>query len=117
MGYITFIKPLKIFTIDKLCPWLTSTDKHDELECIDGSICNVETNEQKWSCCTDKHERRRKCPKNYPVMCADQVCGYNNTDYCCETANGCTEQYGGMRECKGMLDSHLQISLIFLFAC
>ena len=95
---------------ERLCPWVTSTDTNDELECADGSTCNVNTNPEKWSCCTDKQQKRQKCPKNYPTMCANRECGYNNADYCCETADGCAEQYGGLRKCDGRLKYHISIS-------
>ena len=85
---------------EKVCPWVTSTDTNDVLECVDGFTCNVNTNSKKWSCCTE-HNKRQKCPKNYPVMCAAESCGQNNTDYCCSTEKGCRETFDGLRECDG----------------
>ena len=82
-----------------MCPWMTPTDEDDELECGDGSACNSRSSPKGWSCCTEEREKRRKCPRNLPVMCADKTCGYEGTDYCCNTEIGCTEEYGGPREC------------------
>ena len=95
-----------MFVTEKLCPWVTSTDTNDELECVDGFTCNANTNAEKWSCCTDEHKKRQKCPKNYPAMCAAKTCGYSNTDHCCSTENGCTEKFDGLRDCDGMCNYH-----------
>ena len=63
---------------DTSCPWLTPTDQDNVLQCNDGTSCNGETDG--WDCCKD-HYKRRQCPRNYPIMCANPNCVYE--DYCC----------------------------------
>ena len=84
---------------EKSCPWLVSTKKDDELECVDGSTCNARNSPLKWACCTEKKLKRGKCPKNYPEMCANQACGHEKSDYCCEREDSCVNKYGGPRAC------------------
>ena len=81
--------------IDDSCPWLTSTDSDDVMECQDGTRCNGET--MGWSCCND-HGGRAKCPANNPAMCAQPLCAAGGSDYCCYTEDGCND-YGGIRPC------------------
>ena len=44
------------------------------------------------------HEKRMKCPMNYPVMCANP--NYYYKDYCCEKDEADCNEKGGVRSCN-----------------
>ena len=79
----------------QLCPWSTPTSEDNVLQCRDGT-CNGVEDAERWSCCKDKGGRT-KCPKNWPIMCADKSCSPDGTDYCCYDDCG---KYGGPRKCE-----------------
>ena len=79
-------------TCDVDCPWLSSTDVEDGLECGDGDLCNVRDSDLGWDCCQNKG--RNKCPANFPVMCAINICGKQEDEYCCaESGQQCKDVY------------------------
>ena len=75
------------------CPWSSPTSQDFVLKCKDGTFCDTLVNG--WTCCNNKGGRE-KCPKNYPLMCAQPNCAAAGTDYCCVT--DCT-YFGGVRQC------------------
>ena len=72
----------------------------DKLECDDGTECNIEKSDLTWGCCMTR--KRKRCPANFPVMCASQSCGYQKKQHCCDvTEDKCNELYGGgSRKCN-----------------
>ena len=77
------------------CPWLTPTDHINLLKCMDGTFCNAWTDSAGWKCC-EKHQGRAKCPKNLPLMCADESGCAEGSDHCCEKE---CSKFGGLRKC------------------
>ena len=69
------------------------------MKCLDGSYCNGVTDDAGWACCKN-NGGRQKCPKNFPIMCANDNCAVDGTDYCCETKTKCKKYYGGIRQCN-----------------
>jgi len=61
------------------CGFLLPTENNDELECVDGSVCNGI--QDGWDCCSTRGNRA-KCPPNKPIMCDDPN-GCSGS-YCCE---------------------------------
>ena len=77
------------------CPWLSPTDQDDVFQCKDGTFCNVLNDG--WDCCLNKLGRK-KCPKNFPYMCANKSC-YKD-DYCCEESIENCSNNNGLRTCS-----------------
>eukprot|EP00931_Biecheleriopsis_adriatica_P048029 TRINITY_DN27736_c0_g1_i1.p1 TRINITY_DN27736_c0_g1~~TRINITY_DN27736_c0_g1_i1.p1 ORF type:complete len:719 (+),score=94.39 TRINITY_DN27736_c0_g1_i1:54-2210(+) len=69
-------------------PWLTPVPKDNILECTDGTqhpvdIQHVDT----WGVC-ETHQKRWRCPQNYPIMCKDSYACTG--DHCCrQTVEEC----------------------------
>ena len=63
---------------------------------MDGTFCNAWTDSAGWKCC-DEHKGRAKCPKNLPLMCADENGCAGGSDHCCEREFG--DCLGGLRKC------------------
>ena len=84
----------KCFSLAVSCSWSTPTNEDNVMQCNDGTYCNGLTDG--WTCC-NSHGRRRKCPMNYPVMCAKPECAWG--DYCCYTKDDCVSKWGGIRPC------------------
>eukprot|EP00756_Hemistasia_phaeocysticola_P021080 Hpha_TRINITY_DN15756_c4_g4::TRINITY_DN15756_c4_g4_i2::g.39933::m.39933 len=72
------------------CPWLTTSGRENEMECWDGSYCDVTTGSE-WSCCSGKGGRKR-CPPHRQYMCARANGCAGGTDYCC--GNSCSNNDG-----------------------
>eukprot|EP01060_Flectonema_neradi_P016591 TRINITY_DN2320_c4_g1_i1.p1 TRINITY_DN2320_c4_g1~~TRINITY_DN2320_c4_g1_i1.p1 ORF type:complete len:4269 (+),score=762.65 TRINITY_DN2320_c4_g1_i1:44-12850(+) len=80
------------------CPWVSPTGRQNELDCADGTVCDIVADGQ--FCCGNRGGRIR-CPMNAPIMCSaiELECG---SDYCCvETPSDCHES-GGPRPCAAM---------------
>ena len=80
------------------CPWVSPTGRQNELDCADGTTCNIVSDGQ--FCCGNRGGRIR-CPINAPIMCSaiEIECG---SDYCCvETEAHCSSS-GGPRPCAAM---------------
>jgi len=81
--------------IETDCVFLLNTENDNELECVDGNVCDGA--QDGWDCCSS-HGNRAKCPPNLPTMCSDPTgCG-NGTSYCCSNS-GCTSS-SGPRVCQ-----------------
>ena len=76
------------------CSWSTPTNQSDLLQCNDGTYCNGLNDG--WTCCNGRG-MRRKCPLNYPFMCAKPDCAWG--DYCCYGKDDCVAKAGGIRTC------------------
>ena len=76
------------------CGWLIPTNRTNYLGCVDGTLCKG------WSCCKYRGGRAR-CPKNFPIMCANKLC---DGDYCCNEAipDCLSNNYGGQRSCESI---------------
>jgi len=91
------------------CPWFTPGTVDDVLECTDNSLHEVDIrNIDSWGICTDGHDFRKRCPANYPVMCAGLNCVGEGAvrDACCQIeAEDCRS--GEARGCSSLLVTDL----------
>jgi len=66
------------------CPWEEPTDEDFIMTCTDGYKCDVRS--QTWACC-QRHASKARCPRNFPVMCADPLECVGESDHCCLKAS------------------------------
>ena len=96
-GALSFVRNVSVshfLSLAASCSWSTPTNQSNLLQCNDGTYCNGLNDG--WACCNSRG-MRRKCPLNYPTMCANPDC--SGGDYCCFTKDDCVAKAGGIRSC------------------
>ena len=96
-GALSFVRNVSVshfLSLAASCSWSTPTNQSNLLQCNDGTFCNGLNDG--WACCNSRG-MRRKCPLNYPMMCANPDC--SGGDYCCFTEDDCVAKAGGIRSC------------------
>ena len=96
-GALSFVRNVSVshfLSLAASCSWSTPTNQSNLLQCNDGTFCNGLNDG--WACCNSRG-MRRKCPLNYPTMCANPDCP--GGDYCCFTKDDCVAKAGGIRSC------------------
>eukprot|EP00927_Polykrikos_kofoidii_P044453 TRINITY_DN38411_c0_g1_i1.p1 TRINITY_DN38411_c0_g1~~TRINITY_DN38411_c0_g1_i1.p1 ORF type:complete len:814 (+),score=137.09 TRINITY_DN38411_c0_g1_i1:65-2506(+) len=84
------------------CPWREDSGDRLALRCMDGHECQIDVrNVDSWSCCL-RHNYRKQCPGDWPVMCEDPLECNGKNDHCCEkTASQCST--GVRRQCSAAM--------------